>query len=55
MCIVRFFVLLLVIAGALNWGLWGIFQYDVVADMGEKNNVAKEHPEILKRKDRDAY
>ena len=33
MCFVRFFVLLLVIVGALNWGLWGIFQYDVVADI----------------------
>lgn len=33
MKIVRFFVLLLVIVGAINWGLWGIFQYDLVADI----------------------
>lgn len=30
---VRFIVLLLVIIGALNWGLIGFFQYDFVADM----------------------
>jgi uncharacterized protein len=33
MCIVRFIALLLVVVGALNWGLWGVFQYDLVADL----------------------
>lgn len=33
MCIVRFLALLLVVVGALNWGLWGVFQYDLVADL----------------------
>lgn len=30
---IRFIVLLLVIVGALNWGLWGFFQYDVIQDI----------------------
>jgi len=30
---VRFIVLLLMIIGALNWGLVGFFQYDLVADI----------------------
>ena len=30
MKIFRFFVLLLVIIGAINWGLWGVFQYDII-------------------------
>jgi len=30
---IRFIVLLLVIIGALNWGLVGFFQYDLVADI----------------------
>ncbi len=30
---IRFIVLLLVIIGALNWGLWGFFQYDVIQDV----------------------
>jgi len=33
MKIVRFLALLLIIIGALNWGLWGFFQYDLVADL----------------------
>jgi uncharacterized membrane protein YuzA (DUF378 family) len=33
MCLVRFFSLLLIIVGALNWGLWGFFQYGLVADI----------------------
>lgn len=33
MVIIRFIVLLLVIVGALNWGLWGFFQYDLIADI----------------------
>jgi len=30
---VRFIVLLLIIAGAINWGLWGAFQYDIIQDV----------------------
>ena len=33
MVVIRFIVLLLIIIGALNWGLWGFFQYDLVADI----------------------
>ncbi|MBS0629562.1 MAG: DUF378 domain-containing protein [Verrucomicrobia bacterium] len=29
--IIRFFILLLVVVGAVNWGLWGLFQFDIVA------------------------
>jgi uncharacterized protein len=32
MCVVRFLTLLLIIAGALNWGMWGFFQHDLIAD-----------------------
>jgi hypothetical protein len=27
----RVFAFLLVVLGALNWGLWGFFQFDIVA------------------------
>lgn len=37
MKILRFITLLLVIVGALNWGLWGIFQYDVIAHIFSGN------------------
>ncbi len=30
---IRFIVLLLIIIGALNWGLWGFFQYDFISDI----------------------
>ncbi|HSX13570.1 MAG TPA: DUF378 domain-containing protein [Chlamydiales bacterium] len=33
MRVLRFIILLLVIIGALNWGLYGFFQYDLVADL----------------------
>lgn len=33
MVVVRFIVYLLIVIGALNWGLWGFFQYDLVADI----------------------
>ncbi len=33
MRIIRFFVLLFIIAGAINWGLWGAFQYDIIQDV----------------------
>jgi uncharacterized membrane protein YuzA (DUF378 family) len=29
----RFIVLLLLVIGALNWGLVGFFQYDLIADI----------------------
>lgn len=29
----NFLALLLIVVGALNWGLWGFFQYDAVADL----------------------
>ena len=31
MKILNLVVLLLILAGALNWGLWGLFQFDFVA------------------------
>ena len=30
---IRFIVLLLVLIGAINWGLWGAFQYDIIQDV----------------------
>lgn len=33
----KFIVLLLIVIGALNWGLWGFFQYDVIADIFGSN------------------
>jgi len=33
MCISRIIVKLLIIVGALNWGLFGFFQYDLVAQI----------------------
>jgi len=33
MRIIRFIVLLLVLIGAINWGLWGAFQYDIIQDI----------------------
>ncbi len=33
MKVIRCIALILVIIGALNWGLWGFFQYDLVADL----------------------
>ncbi len=43
MKIIRFIVLLLIIVGALNWGLWGFFQYDLVADLfgGNTSSIAR--------------
>ena len=31
--------LLLVIIGAINWGLWGFFQFDLVAFIGGGNTT----------------
>jgi uncharacterized membrane protein YuzA (DUF378 family) len=33
MKLLRFIALLLIVIGALNWGLVGFFQYDLVADL----------------------
>ncbi len=33
MRVLRFIILLLMVIGALNWGLYGFFQYDLVADL----------------------
>jgi len=33
MRLVRFIVLLLIIIGAINWGLFGAFQYDIIQDI----------------------
>jgi len=33
----NFLALLLIIIGALNWGLWGFFQFDLVAWIGNGN------------------
>ena len=31
MKIVNFIALILILIGAINWGLWGVFQFDVIA------------------------
>ena len=33
MRLIRLIVLILVIIGAINWGLWGSFQYDIIQDI----------------------
>lgn len=33
MKVIRFIVMLLLVIGALNWGLIGFFQYDLISDM----------------------
>jgi uncharacterized protein len=33
MKIFRFIALLLLVVGSLNWGLWGLFQYNLVEDL----------------------
>jgi uncharacterized protein len=39
MAVINFFVLLLIIAGALNWGLWGFFQFDFIAWFSNGNTT----------------
>lgn len=42
MSFLRFIVLLLVIVGAVNWGLWGLFNYNLVAAIfGEQTLLAR--------------
>lgn len=43
MKIIRFLILLIIVIGAINWGLWGIFQYDIIADIfnGDASTVAR--------------
>ncbi len=31
MKVINFLVLILILAGALNWGLWGFFHFDFIA------------------------
>lgn len=40
---VDFIALILVIVGALNWGLWGFFQFDLVAAIfgGASSGIAR--------------
>ena len=40
---VNFLALILVLIGALNWGLWGFFQFDLVAWAcnGNTNGIAR--------------
>jgi uncharacterized membrane protein YuzA (DUF378 family) len=35
----NFLALLLIIVGALNWGLWGFFQFDLVAWIAKGNTT----------------
>ena len=43
MKVIRFIMLLLIVVGALNWGLWGFFQYDLIADLfgGNTSSLAR--------------
>lgn len=40
MPLIRFLALLLMVIGAINWGLWGVFQYDLIADLFKGNTTA---------------
>jgi len=33
MRVIRFIILVLILIGAINWGLWGVFQYDIIQDI----------------------
>tara|TARA_A100001015_G_C14913146_1_gene681287 strand:+ start:508 stop:771 length:264 start_codon:yes stop_codon:yes gene_type:complete len=37
---INLIVLLLILTGALNWGLWGFFQFDIVAWVFGSNSSA---------------
>jgi uncharacterized protein len=39
MPLIRFIALLLIVVGAINWGLWGLFQYDLVAEFFKGNTT----------------
>jgi len=43
MRVIKCIALLLIIIGAINWGLWGFFQYDLIADIfgGPSSGVAR--------------
>ncbi len=43
MKIIRFLAILLIIVGALNWGLVGFFQYNLVSDLfgGESSMISR--------------
>lgn len=38
--VLNVFALILVLIGAINWGLWGFFQFDLVAWLFEGNTTA---------------
>ena len=40
MTVLNVIAMLLIIVGALNWGLWGIFQFDLVAALFGGNSSA---------------
>lgn len=37
----RFLILFLIVVGALNWGLWGFFQYNLVQDLFGESFLAR--------------
>jgi uncharacterized membrane protein YuzA (DUF378 family) len=39
MKLLNFLALILIIVGALNWGLWGFFQFDFVAWLAKGNTT----------------
>ena len=39
MKVLNFIALLLIVIGALNWGLWGFFQFDFVAWLFDGNTT----------------
>ncbi len=39
MKLLNFLALILIILGAINWGLWGFFQFDVVAWLAKGNTT----------------
>ena len=43
MKVIRFLAILLIIVGALNWGLVGFFQYNLVSDLfgGESSMISR--------------
>jgi len=39
MKLLNYLFLILIVVGALNWGLWGFFQFDLVAWIGGGNTT----------------
>ncbi len=38
-CFISYLALILIVIGALNWGLWGFFQFDFFAWLGGGNTT----------------